>query len=96
MEGKRQLVVYFTLVILCNRDTYGIKALPLSLQQVILKTYVLRMYTNHVCTMTRLLEDTEDEVNFHVLIFQHLMPMYSSLLYRNDGFYFPNDGSWLN
>ncbi|KAL9312475.1 hypothetical protein ACSQ67_017927 [Phaseolus vulgaris] len=46
----------------CGRDTYGIKALPLSLQQVILKTYVLRMYTNHVCTMTRLLEDTEDEL----------------------------------
>jgi len=73
VEGKRQLVVYFTPVIFFNRDTYGIKALSLSLQQVILKTYVLHLCTNHLCTMTRLLEDTEDEVNFHVLIFQHLM-----------------------
>lgn len=38
--------------------------------------------------MTRLLEDTEDEVNFHVLIFQHLAHMYSSALYCNADFFF--------
>jgi len=41
--------------------------------------------------MTRLLEDTEDEVNFHVLIFQHLVHMYSYALYDNDDFFCLND-----